>query len=328
MNDIWQLIRECVQLFCWVFFQPYTFRHKLQAIHPDLEPNSNPFLLRAKFGENPKLKRHASQVYWLTIGAPIVIALIVAPVYSTASHTAFKYGVSGLFCAGWIIGVSLSTIASAKWSNRIYTGAAILVFGSIVFIIISKIFPHLLDPISRPISFYAFRLIKNITFLYPFAAGAVSGLAAGVGFGVAAGVGFGVAIGVATSVGSGVAFVLAFGLGSGLAFGILYGLAFGTLSGIAFGLVAGVFCILVTLRFYFWIPELLWMLFLRLIASPGKAASTLRSLPPTTINKSSCPSPSWQKSSSKPTVPIPAKPKTPSPTSSTSPTSNAPPIVP
>ncbi len=44
--DLKNYVLECSQLLYQIFFQPYTLRRRLRDIHPSLDINSNPFLLR------------------------------------------------------------------------------------------------------------------------------------------------------------------------------------------------------------------------------------------------------------------------------------------
>jgi hypothetical protein len=100
-----------------------------------------------------------------------------------------------------------------------------------------------------------------------------------VAFGVGLGVGVGVAFGVAVGVASGVAVGVAVGVAGGVAFGVAFGVAGDVAGDVAFGVAFGVTYIAGVLRLYFWLPELLWMAWLKL-QSRGGADRLLPYLPP------------------------------------------------
>ncbi|MBP5976876.1 AAA family ATPase, partial [Brasilonema sp. CT11] len=102
-SDLWTYIAECTRLLYWSYFKPYTFANWLRDIHPELEPITNPFAKRAEFSTNPRLRRYAGQVWWLTAVTPVVAVLVVAPVYTLVSGELFNWLRSGLLWLGWLI---------------------------------------------------------------------------------------------------------------------------------------------------------------------------------------------------------------------------------
>jgi len=73
---------------------------------------------------------------------------------------------------------------------------------------------------------------------------------------------------------------VAVGVAVGIAVGIAVGVVFGVAFSVFFGVTLGFVWVLGVLRVYFWLPELLWMLFLALLARQGYAAKCLPYLPP------------------------------------------------
>ncbi|MFN9610241.1 MAG: AAA family ATPase, partial [Pseudanabaena sp.] len=106
--DLKNYVLECSQLLYQIFFQPYTLRRRLRDIHPSLDINSNPFLLRNEFVDNPDLERYAEQTWWLTAVVPVISVLLVAPIYSLFSGTIFNFLPSSLFLLGWWLGIWLA----------------------------------------------------------------------------------------------------------------------------------------------------------------------------------------------------------------------------
>ncbi|MHC5822743.1 MAG: AAA family ATPase, partial [Nostoc sp.] len=109
-SGFWNYVAECVRLLYWSYFKPFTFERWLREIHPELKPTDNPFDKRAEFCSNPRLRRYAGQVWWLTAVVPIVAVfpivavLLVAPVYTVISGESFNWLLSCVFLVGWFIG--------------------------------------------------------------------------------------------------------------------------------------------------------------------------------------------------------------------------------
>lgn len=103
-SGFWTYVAECVRLLYWAYFKPFTFERWLRDIHPELKPGDNPFDKRAEFRTNPRLRRYAGQVWWLTVVVPVVAVLLVAPVYILVSGKSFNWFISCFFLAGWFIG--------------------------------------------------------------------------------------------------------------------------------------------------------------------------------------------------------------------------------
>ncbi|MFN7464376.1 MAG: AAA family ATPase [Pseudanabaena sp.] len=190
--DLKNYVLECSQLLYQIFFQPYTLRRRLRDIHPSLDINSNPFLLRNEFVDNPDLERYAEQTWWLTAVVPVISVLLVAPIYSLFSGTIFNFLPSSLFLLGWWLGIWLAKGDSGEWSDRIYNLLVILGALIILFQLGSRVAPDLVATISKPFTPIA-SLIPSLRSLIPFAGGVAVGVAFGVAVGVAVGVAFGVA---------------------------------------------------------------------------------------------------------------------------------------
>ena len=96
-------LAECVRLLYWIYFKPFTLAEWLREIHPDLKSNTNPFTMRAEFRGNPKLRRYAGQVWFLTVAVPVVAALLFGIIYSLAVGP-FNWSRSSLYLIGWFLG--------------------------------------------------------------------------------------------------------------------------------------------------------------------------------------------------------------------------------
>jgi hypothetical protein len=94
-------VAECMRLLYWIYFKPFTFKSWLRDIHPELRPIDNPFDKRAEFLTNPRLRRYAGQVWWLTAVVPMFAVLLVASVYTLISGESFNWFKSCVVLVGW-----------------------------------------------------------------------------------------------------------------------------------------------------------------------------------------------------------------------------------
>ncbi|RKZ75084.1 MAG: hypothetical protein DRR19_29580 [Candidatus Parabeggiatoa sp. nov. 1] len=230
-------LQECLRLLYWTYFKPYTFRQWLREIHPTLDIYDNPFKDRAAFADNPRLKRYADQVAWLTLLTPFVIAFLVAMPYSLYSEKPFLWSKSLLFLCGWSLGVLLATHFNPKLQEWLYK---IVVYGfGILLLWLFGILPKVISIFPNgetwviQIAIFFQAIMENMTVIYPLAFGVALGVANGVAFNVAISVAFSAVIGVAFCVAIGAAF----GVAIGAAISVAIGVAFGVAIGVAFGVV-------------------------------------------------------------------------------------------
>ncbi|NER97327.1 MAG: AAA family ATPase [Symploca sp. SIO1B1] len=301
-DSLWQDIRESGQLLYWIYFKPFTLRQKLQEIHPDLKPNTNPFTLKAEFPGNPALKRYAGQVWCLIVVTPIITTIFIAPLISIFNDEGFNWLLNGLFLIGWILGLSLSTLNSKRLIR--YAWWFILLVIAAIFFFNAGITPKLLAEYDNHELIGITRLLISLLFAFGVALGIALGVARGAVLGVAGGVALGVPVGVAVGVTGGVALGVTGGVAVGVALGVTggvtggvpvgvavgitgsvavgvaLGVALGVMFDVALGVAFGVTYVLGVLRVYFWLPELMWVLILNLATPPTQAASVLRRLPP------------------------------------------------
>ncbi|BAZ32889.1 hypothetical protein NIES4074_53960 [Cylindrospermum sp. NIES-4074] len=256
---LWTYIAECVRLLYWTYFKPYTLERWLRDIHPELKPRDNPFTKQAEFHTNPRLRRYAGQIWWLTAIVPILVVLVVAPIYTLASSETFDWVLSCPFLLGWLIGL---IFARGNYKTRLVT---------VFFAFLTSSF---LSGVAASSMAYgmACGVVSSVAFAVAFA----------VALGVASSVAVGVAFGVALSVGLGVesSVVIALGMAFGVASIVAFGVASIAALGVAFGMAFGMTFILGVLRVYFWLPELLWILTLFFFSRIGKQLNYLRYLPP------------------------------------------------
>ena len=291
----WNYLAECARLLYWIYFKPFTLAEWLREIHPDLKSNTNPFTMRAEFRANPKLRRYAGQVWFLTVAVPPVPALLVGIIYSLAVEP-FNWSRSSLVLMGWFLGNWVArgdNTSLQKWLKQI-----LYIFVSIPFLmyiglrfapeITLSILQIILLQFLLQSQFYVVAFGVAFGVVLRMVSGVLSGVAFGVAFGVASGVLSGVALGVALGVASGVTLSVALGVASGEAlavalsvtWGVALNVALGVASGVAWGVEFGVALILGIWRVYFWIPELLWMFFLLRFVPKGDEAKWLLRLPP------------------------------------------------
>ncbi|MCC3529371.1 MAG: AAA family ATPase [Microcoleus sp. PH2017_22_RUC_O_B] len=296
----WNYLAECVRLLYWSYFKPFSLAEWLSEIHPDLKSDTNPFTMQAEFRVNPKLRRYAGQVWFLTVAVPVVAAVLVGIIYSLVVEP-FNWLRSSLFLMGWFLGNRAGWGKKSSreiWLTLIFT---LLVFSPIL--INSDL---LFVPEATGLFSVAFGVIYGVGFGMLSSSGMLA-VAFHVALGVAFGVGFGVPSDVTLGVALGVGFSMAFDVERGVKRGAMSRealfwelmrffsglmialnvmmlnvmlMAFGRNPSVASCVALGVAYILGTLRFYFWIPELLWMFFLWRFVPEGDEAKWLLRLPP------------------------------------------------
>ena len=259
-SGFWIYVAECVRLLYWAYFKPYTYERWLRDIHPELQPRNNPFDKKAEFRANPRLRRYAGQVWWVTLLVPFFVVLLIAPVYTLVSGESSRWFFSFIFFLGWVIGMCLEPVRD-KYKLAIF-------FLAFLTTILRSIF------LSGLAVGVVFGLAVGVVFgvAFDLALGVVRGVALGLAFGLA----FGLVIGVAVDVAIGVVF----GVVISVALGVVISVAIGVVFGVAFGVAFGLALILGVLRFYFWLVELLWTLFLFFFSPNGKQVNCLRYIPP------------------------------------------------
>ncbi|MBE9207999.1 AAA family ATPase [Nostoc sp. LEGE 06077] len=275
-SGFWNYVAECLRLLHWIYFKPFTFERWLRDIHPELKPRDDPFDKQAEFRSNPRLRRYAGQVWWLTALAPIFVVLLVAPVYTLVSGESFNWFKSLIFLLGWLIG---KVFDRGSYRNRL------------VILVAAMLSVFLADRFLSGVAFgvalnMAFGVVVGVTFgvvrgvLRGVAVGVAVDVAVGVAMGVAVGVAFSVAFSVAVGVAVGVAMGVAVDVVLGVAVGVAVGVAFSVAFGMSLGVAGGVAWVFGVLRVYFWLPELVWMLITFFISRWKSSGSYLQYLPP------------------------------------------------
>ncbi|MCI5158061.1 MAG: hypothetical protein D3906_06385, partial [Candidatus Electrothrix sp. AUS1_2] len=244
-----QYIKECLQLLWWICFKPYTLRQHLSDIWLDLNLHTNRY----------KKVADIVIIWWVLALIPIVAVCLTLPLskiiscFFSIEQVAFLDILSFIF--GWLAGLL------------------------IVYEVFKKDYILLILMIAG--CFFMKVYIENL--LYPsILFGFMFGATVGMEFNFAFSVAFGLAIGVA--------FGLAFGLIVGFKIGLIVALAVGVFLNFIIFLEIGATSIGVVdttvwltsifniLLIYFWLPESLWILLLRIF--PGKRAPRLHFLPP------------------------------------------------
>ena len=279
-------LTECLRLLHWIYFKPFTFERWLQNIHPELKAYTNPFSMQEEFRNNPRLRRYAGQVWWLTAVTPVLAVLLVAPTYTLFSGDSFNWFLSGQFWLGWFIGLTVARGDNKRLEKWFYWFLMVAAGVSLVWSASSRFAPETMRSLLQAFPFIT-NLLSNFAQFVPLAIGVAFGVTGGVAVGVAVGVLGGVALGVAIGM-TGVAFGVVLGVGVGVAIGVAGGVvvgvalsvAFGVAVGVGVGVAFGVPLILGALRVYFWLPELLWMFILGFFSLQTNPAPLLRYLPP------------------------------------------------
>ncbi|MBD2598628.1 AAA family ATPase [Nostoc spongiaeforme FACHB-130] len=269
---LWNYVAECLRLLYWIYFKPFTFERWLRDIHPELKPIDNPFNRRSEFCTNPRLRRYAGQVWWLTALVPIFAVLLVAPVYPLLSGKSFDWFQSLIFLLGWIIGRVLDR---GSYRNRL----VILVVAILTLFLAVRFFSGVAVGVAIGVAFGAAVGVAvgvAVSLVVGVAGSVAGGVAGGVAFGLAGGMAGGMAFGVAVGIARGIAF----GVAVGVAFGMAFSMAFGVAVGVAFGVAFSVAFVFGVLRVYFWLPELIWMFIIFFISRWQNSGSYLQYLPP------------------------------------------------
>ena len=313
-----QYVKECLQLLYWIYFKPYTLKQHVQAICPEITNPYKDVIYRrsAAAKANPQLQRYDNQCWWLIILVPIVMTFLsallaegVARLLVGPGMLQFNWLLSMRFLTGWLVGQMVIRAIRKRltekfvWLMVFFTTIALLPCLVLVLILLDR---------YVPISWW-WEEFGVVTIWFGISLGMVVGMMGGVDFGLSFGVGLGIGLGVASGMASGVAIGVVFGIVLGMAFGLGLGVAAGLARGVAAGVIFGVAIIMVVgidyygigvafsfgfgmefgvavgmaigvslilgvLRVWFWLPELAWMLFLKL--APIPAARSLPWLPP------------------------------------------------
>ena len=292
MNNLWQLIKECVQLLYWSYFKPFTLAQKLKEIDPDLPAKSNPCKFDPKFLKNPKIKQYADRIYWLTIASPIVGTLVAAPIYSSFSKNTFEFGKSGSFYLGWLLSFLLPVELLYRLSKLLLILLLLLVpFG----LLLSSIFQPITESIIQTVYLGDFTYLFLSLILGFFAEVLSSFPRDGFFFCVmcCAFLGMNIDISTILFVDAPIIIVLSIAFNtfiqnSFFIIDTIFGISFSTFIIVLIGVslilsgksIFGIAMIFGALRIFFWIPELLWTIALALLTGPTNAANSLHYLPP------------------------------------------------
>ncbi|MEG3899968.1 MULTISPECIES: hypothetical protein [unclassified Microcoleus] len=189
----WNYLAECLRLLYWIYFKPFTLAEWVREIHPDLKSDTNPFTMRAEFRANPKLRRYAGQVWFLTVAVPPITALLVGIIYSLAVEP-FNWSRSSLVLIGWFLGNCLARLGSQfcmplGFEFRMPLGMLL----SVVLGVALGVLLSVLLGVSGVASVVVLGVALGVSVgVLLGVSGVVSGVAGGVTMGVAVGVAFGV----------------------------------------------------------------------------------------------------------------------------------------
>jgi hypothetical protein len=245
VSGFWTYVAECVRLPYWIYFKPYTFASWLHDIHPELEPFDNPFTKRPEFSTNLRLRRYAGQVWWVSLTMILLSLTLMEPV------------------------IFLATGKPMDWLS---TGLVLLVYGSGLWLIV-RFFPLL--PGIAVLSSMMPLIAAGITVeeVLGDQGTIVSTLATATTLGL-----------ITCFIHGGVRLVskptITVATWLSLVVGVAAGIRFSVASGVVYSLANSVAYTLGLVRFFFWLPEFLWMFVLFALSRSGGQVRWLRYLPP------------------------------------------------
>jgi len=297
-----QYVKECLQLLYWIYFKPHTLIRHVHGICSKVYPYEDSIFTRSATEEylglsaedkaNPNLQRYDNQCWWLTILVPILATCFYAFLIEGISLllveprvSLFKWWLSVSFLLGWLIGLLFIRAVNKKIGEN----SALVLFMATMALGISSLilFRKQFSPDS---------------FIYEMAVGLIPGIMGGVSlniffskylvliFGIIAGIAFSVPLEWPINIPLIVLIYAILSIASsteyngikerliGMAIGTVIGIVIGVKSGMETAVAISISYALGMLRFYFWLPELLWMFLLALW--PSRASTKLSWLPP------------------------------------------------
>jgi AAA+ ATPase superfamily predicted ATPase len=299
---------QCARLLYWAFFKPFTYTDYLRAIHPDLQPTTNPDWLAAASPDNAALAEFRRQAAATVAVAPLLIIGVVGLGINLAGFT-FDWPVAIVITMGFAAGSLLRNRLGPSddiilRERQLWIGVGIFLLAYLLSLRRGLALDWLtatavdqlglptaaaLLPVLRPVLAAVMRL--GLLFVEGVALGMALGVAIGVTLSVALGMAasgagggavdgaLGVAGGVASGAVLGVALSVAMGVGAGLGAAAVVGVAVSLMGNAAGGLAVGVGIAAGALRLVFWPFEVLWLLLLRFLAGASGAGGALHWLP-------------------------------------------------
>jgi uncharacterized protein len=268
-----QDLREGFRLLYWTYFKPFTLQNWLNLLESDIKITT-PFLALIKLSiyNNNSIKIYLRQLLLLLILPPLITVLISYLIFDLNYET-FNWVWNGFFISSWLLGL----VISYRWLNK---GIFTLLLLNIILIINlpyfqldwqTNLIPAIEGMIAGSISLIVANLpltvffgigvtlasqlsemiFKNYLISEQFlmnlglVIGAISGLGLGLNWMLDLGIEEGIKRGFFWGVASGVAL----GIGTNLTWGLLWSLSF----------IGGI------IRFYFWLPEAIYIWLLSLV---------------------------------------------------------------
>ncbi|NER26524.1 MAG: AAA family ATPase [Symploca sp. SIO1C4] len=241
-SKFWIDIAQCLRLFYWTYFKPFTLSRWLhQNIDPELEPSDNPFEKQVDFASKPQLYRYGLQTWLVNGTVPPLGVLLLAPLYSQATGAPFYWQLSGLLLPGWWVGLWLSS-RSAILQRLFSLFLGILLFGVTLCNAIFNYSSSVMEVMPSALQAWTFveYLLENSSSLAPLCSLAI-GLCCAAGFGMATGVAGGAMFGTGLGMAIGAAGVFGFGLWEKVDMigAAAFGASLGMIGGITFGVTSG-----------------------------------------------------------------------------------------
>lgn len=236
LTEIRTFIRECVYILYLAFFKPFTFSQWLRRVHPELVIDSNP--LRKRFGmdNNPRVLRYARQIQFLSAIVPLIIILIIGPIYSLIADE-YRWDHSFAYLLGWWFSLWLTRKGNTQLERWFWFFIGFSVFVISILGLMHSFLPeNSLLEIQSDLGIHE-RLKSLIYIIWMF----ILGFALATVVGISVGLPIGVAIGVAGSLSHAVGIqpYALFQVSNWTSYAA-FGAAWGGPFGVAFGVTASV----------------------------------------------------------------------------------------
>jgi uncharacterized protein len=141
INEICDYVEELKQFTYCFYFKPYTLQKQLEDIHPELNANTNPFYIETELEQNIRLYYYTCQVYVASAISLLLLLLVFPLISSLLRHQLFDWQNNGLTYLVWIVGVWLM-----KFSHGILINMSKISVYIVVVILVPLWIAYLVEP--------------------------------------------------------------------------------------------------------------------------------------------------------------------------------------
>ena len=271
-------LRQCIKIIHWLFLKPISYQKWLTTIHPKLNISSFWLIFHKEIKQDFRIKHYFQYVYGTIIIASWGGSIVIGGLIKGITEIEFDWYYSFAFLLPYSFVMSLFIPTKAYIKKLLIILFFIILFSLLintmpVNIRITKIIELgvVFGVIFGMIGSVGLDVLFGVVFCIAF------GMAGSVAESMVLGVAFGVVLGVALGVALGVVLSLTFGVALGVVLSLAVSMVGGLVEGVIFSIAFGITYIIGILRLYFWLPELLHLLYLRFIIQD--ASRTLHALP-------------------------------------------------